>query len=102
MKSNGEENELFAASPGDDSDGALSPVTEPEPNPGVDGVPVRCAFVSAFSVFVRMFMDNFVLNRRVRREYLPHSVSETFVTMRNVSGRQNGTVYSNNTLPRET
>jgi len=42
MKSNGEENaELSAASPGEDSDGALSPVIELEPKPGIDGAPVR-------------------------------------------------------------
>ncbi|KAF5348591.1 hypothetical protein D9756_009617 [Leucocoprinus leucothites] len=42
MKSNTDENaELSPTSPGDDSDGALSPVTELEPNPGIDGTPVR-------------------------------------------------------------
>lgn len=32
---------LSLTAPGDDSDNALSPVTEPEPNPGIDGTPVR-------------------------------------------------------------
>lgn len=40
---------LSPISPGDDSDGALSPVTELEPNPGIDGTPVRCTFISASS-----------------------------------------------------
>ena len=29
-------------SPQEDSDAVLSPVVEPEPIPGIDGVPVRC------------------------------------------------------------
>jgi len=38
---------LSPISLGDDSDNALSPVTELEPNPGIDGTPVRCTFIFA-------------------------------------------------------
>jgi len=34
--------DLSIMSPADDSDTILSPVAEPEPNPGLDGMPVRC------------------------------------------------------------
>lgn len=34
--------DLSATSPADDSDALLSPVVEPEPIPGLNGVPVRC------------------------------------------------------------
>lgn len=34
--------DLSVTSPADDSDSILSPVVEPEPNPGLDGTPVRC------------------------------------------------------------
>ncbi|KAF8651936.1 hypothetical protein AX16_004580 [Volvariella volvacea WC 439] len=42
MDSKYQENpDLSPTSPGEDSDAALSPAPDPEPNPGVDGVPVR-------------------------------------------------------------
>jgi phosphatidylserine synthase 2 len=67
MNSSKEENaELSPTSPGDDSDGALSPVTEGEPNPGIDGAPVRCMFTSA-RIFQMVLMDHFVFRDRVRR-----------------------------------
>jgi phosphatidylserine synthase 2 len=43
MTSVNEDNpDLSATSPADDSDAILSPVADPEPNPGLDGMPVRC------------------------------------------------------------
>lgn len=43
MTSINEDNpDLSLTSPADDSDTILSPVADPEPNPGLDGMPVRC------------------------------------------------------------
>lgn len=59
MTTNREENaELSATSPGDDSDGALSPVAEQEPKPGIDGAPVRCMFLGL--VLPNQFIHTFL------------------------------------------
>jgi len=45
--------DLSATSQGEESDSVLYPVSEPEPNPGLDGQPVRCTYCEFIETSIR-------------------------------------------------
>jgi len=90
---------LSPISLGDDSDNALSPVTELEPNPGIDGTPVRCTFIFAWS-FQAMLKNHLY-------SVIGYDVCIIFFLSQNTSlsvtssGRQDRTIYSDHAISRK-